>query len=110
MKRLLFATALLTALYASSEEVQAENTGNTGNTGNTYLNLPSSNQGTFGAGLHTGIIIASELSKSICIPIGATGNQVAAIITKYLNDHPEHRHESITNISAIALMKVYPCK
>ena len=44
-----------------------------------------------------------------CAPKGATNGQLVKIVTKYLNDHPEHLHLSAHSIVQQALLEAFPC-
>ena len=45
-----------------------------------------------------------------CIPDGVTNGQVAHVIVKYLEDHPERLHESDIGLVFHALRAAFPCK
>lgn len=43
------------------------------------------------------------------IPIGATGSQLADVVTNYLRDHPETRHYEASALVWRALHDAFPC-
>ena len=45
-----------------------------------------------------------------CIPDGVTLGQERNVIKKYLENHPENRHEAARFISTLAFKEVWPCK
>lgn len=53
--------------------------------------------------------VFSSPKKLFCTPDGVTGEQGRSIVTKYLNDHPEQRHEQMRVLVPIALMQAFPC-
>ena len=44
-----------------------------------------------------------------CRPKGATPDQMADIVKKYLEDNPQVRHEGVPAYIAVALYKAWPC-
>ncbi len=44
-----------------------------------------------------------------CLPDGASSSQVAKVIVKYANDHPEELHLPAVLLVANALLKAFPC-
>ena len=44
-----------------------------------------------------------------CVPDGVTIGQLTAIVTKYLNDHPEYLHLTATSHAAKAIAIAFPC-
>lgn len=45
-----------------------------------------------------------------CFPEGVTGEQVIAVVIKYLQEHPEHWHYSASSNVMEAINKAFPCK
>ncbi|MGA2086582.1 MAG: Rap1a/Tai family immunity protein, partial [Terracidiphilus sp.] len=45
-----------------------------------------------------------------CIPEGATNFELARVVVKYLNDHPNQLHKSYRLLVMLALEDAYPCK
>ncbi|WP_367159421.1 Rap1a/Tai family immunity protein [Mesorhizobium sp.] len=44
-----------------------------------------------------------------CIPSGATNDQLAEVVIKYLGDHPEELHYPAAPLSMVAIAKAFPC-
>jgi hypothetical protein len=53
------------------------------------------------------LIFLGRKGAGICSPEGVTVSQVARVIVKYLNDHPEKLHEDYRVLSVEALQKVW---
>lgn len=51
-----------------------------------------------------------NLPPAACIPRGATMRELAIVVVKYLNDHPNRLHESYRLLAILALADGYPCK
>ena len=47
---------------------------------------------------------------SICDPSTAKADQLAAIVIKYLSDHPQELHKSGSDLVRKALSSAFPCK
>lgn len=45
-----------------------------------------------------------------CIPVGVTSEQMVDVFIKYLEDHPESRHNAAYFIVQKALSEAWPCK
>ena len=45
-----------------------------------------------------------------CIPEEATNFELARVVVKYLNDHPNQLHKSYRLLVMLALEDAYPCK
>ena len=45
-----------------------------------------------------------------CAPLGITVDQEVAVVVKYLRDHPETWHYSVSSEVGVALKKAFPCK
>jgi hypothetical protein len=46
----------------------------------------------------------------VCVPRETTPAQVARVLLKFLNDHPERHHEEIRVLAIDALRRVWACK
>jgi hypothetical protein len=46
----------------------------------------------------------------VCEPEGVTAGQAAAVVIKWLNEHPEKRHEGAQMLVFMALNEAFPCK
>jgi len=57
-------------------------------------------------GLADGLIVANR----ICVPDEVTNGQTAAVVLKFLNDHPERLHERRRTLASEALIRAFPCK
>ena len=44
-----------------------------------------------------------------CVPLSATGTQLVKVVTKRLNEHPEHLDFSAPSLVANALNDAFPC-
>lgn len=49
-------------------------------------------------------------SSTLCIPNDASPAQLAKVIAKYGNDHPEELHEAAIILVINALLRSFPCK
>ena len=47
---------------------------------------------------------------NICFPKNATYGQSGDVLIKYLQDHPEKRHEPLSGLAALAFIKAFPCR
>jgi hypothetical protein len=45
----------------------------------------------------------------ICFPDKATYGQSSDVFVKFLQDHPEKRHESVNELAHAAFLKAFPC-
>jgi hypothetical protein len=45
-----------------------------------------------------------------CLPKGVTIYQVASVVRKFLQDHPERLHERAAILTGVALLRAFPCK
>lgn len=64
----------------------------------------------FTYGVWLGLEAAWKPEESlICAPEKATASQAAAIVGKYLRDHPEKWHESAEFLVGSALIAAWPC-
>ena len=44
-----------------------------------------------------------------CKPKGATSGQLIKVVTKWLNEHPEHLHLVASSLAANAMNEAFPC-
>lgn len=51
-----------------------------------------------------------NLPPPACIPRSATMGELARVVVKFLNDHPNKLHESYRFLAILALADGYPCK
>ena len=69
---------------------------------------------TFDRGYCLGYIVgaagALELEASVCPPKGITLGQLKDVVVRYLQAHPEIRHQSATFLTSIALIDAFPCR
>jgi len=55
--------------------------------------------------------VADSLNQTgFYIPESAKADQLAAVVRKYLEDHPERWHFTASSLVADALMQSFPCK
>ncbi|MEK6804184.1 MAG: Rap1a/Tai family immunity protein [Nitrospirota bacterium] len=54
--------------------------------------------------------VADSLGGSICIPESVTISQLGAIVTKYLNEHPDEWHLAGSHLVTKALRVTFPCQ
>ena len=45
-----------------------------------------------------------------CVPKSVTGNQIKAIVTKYLDENSEERHHSAASTTWVAIGHAFPCQ
>jgi hypothetical protein len=60
-------------------------------------------------GYLTGIANVLEALKRACPPDGVGGGQLALVVVKYLDDHPERRHLTPLEHVVPALTDAFPC-
>lgn len=53
---------------------------------------------------------ANYFSKVYCAPKGVTQGQLAAVFSKYLQDHPAKRHLAAASLVFAALTDAFPCE
>jgi len=63
----------------------------------------------FITGYVLGVIDGMPRTSSICYPDGGTANQFAAVIKKYIDNHPEERHLHATDIILESMQDAFPC-
>jgi hypothetical protein len=111
MRKLWLALGLV--LFAQAALADEPPSAITGHTGNDLKALLDSRDG-FEHGLAYGYIEAtSDLArdlKMICTPPRVTYGQMLDIVGKFLNDHPERRHERKPDLVLDALIAAFPCK
>jgi Rap1a immunity proteins len=64
----------------------------------------------FAAGLAIGVDVGkweSPDGTAACLP-QVTFSQMEDVLTKYLRDHPEHRHHSAINLVTVAILTAWP--
>ncbi len=54
--------------------------------------------------------ISSKTRMSYCVPRQVTAAQAAAVVKKYMNDHPEILHVGASAIVAMAFVSAFPCQ
>jgi len=55
-------------------------------------------------------VAKAHLLPPACIPDGASNFEMANVVLKYLNDHPNKLHESYSLLVILALQDGYPCQ
>lgn len=50
-----------------------------------------------------------QVPPPACIPTGVTNFELAKVVVKYLNDHPNSLHDSYRVLAVVALQVAYPC-
>jgi hypothetical protein len=67
----------------------------------------------FGAGSFFGYVIgihdALDRRRRICTPNGVKVDQIVAVASKYLKDHPEKWNEPASDVVTVALGEAFPC-
>ncbi len=81
------------------------------------LPLDQTNAAGFCMGYVTGVSDAvsyaengGTFSQNLCIPKGVSSSQIARIVVKYGNDHPERLHLHATVFTIEALQGAFPCR
>lgn len=59
-------------------------------------------------GILEGLVIG--LSLTVCIPAGATEDQIFRVIMKYIDQRPERMHERFSQLAREALLAAWPCR
>jgi hypothetical protein len=107
--RALICAAML-ALTATTAEAQ---TGNEMYQGCRLLSrheLPKTITDALNAGFCAGLITAIKDSHSVCPPEGTNATQSAGVLMRFMDEHPEIRHEDLYVITVMALRDAWPCK
>ena len=68
-------------------------------------------------GLSDGIAVQQDLLlnkprilwQNICRPEGVTSGQLRDVVVKYVEDHPEKRHEPVWLLAIVAMRSAWPC-
>jgi hypothetical protein len=47
---------------------------------------------------------------SVCIPAGITYGQIVDVVKKFVDDHPEERHQKASVMVFLAVQHAFPCK
>ena len=55
------------------------------------------------------VAVTTEREDDVCPPIGVTKDQLAAIVSKYVRDHPEQWHKDSYVLALTALHSAFPC-
>jgi hypothetical protein len=85
-------------------------------TGNTWFEACKANQAicaTYIWGLVDGDNFQAQIRSSkpaLCIKPGMSFGQLSDVLMKYLQDHPEERHEDFRNLTLKALVPVLSCQ
>jgi len=58
----------------------------------------------------TAVADIMEIRQTMCSPAGSTRGQLTAIVQKYLENHPETRHENDILLIMRALQEAWPCQ
>ena len=56
-----------------------------------------------------GVAQAGISNRIICTPENVTNGQALAVVTKYMNDHPENLHVGASDLVVASLMEAFPC-
>lgn len=65
----------------------------------------------FDAGFCHGLIEGvTYYASSVCLTDGVTGNQMARVVIKFLEDNPENLNADESMLVKAALTKAFPCK
>lgn len=102
MKPILVALALLVPSLAAA-----------GQDGNGLHDDCSSPRGSYDEAVCFGysVGVAESLNgDDFCIPKGAKAGQAQDVVTKYLRDHPETRHQPAIDLVVKALKAAFPCQ
>jgi hypothetical protein len=64
------------------------------------------------AGYCTGFVVGAYVvtAEPFCNPPNITNKELVAIVTKYLNDHPENLHMDDGRLVVDAFIDAFPCK
>jgi len=54
--------------------------------------------------------IMRAVPTNICIPQEVENPQLGEVLVKYLQDHPEKRHQEVDGLSLHAFAKAFPCR
>ena len=54
--------------------------------------------------------VTGILGRRACIPLPVSRGQVLDVVKRYLEQHPETRHDSAVSLVAQALSEAFPCK
>jgi hypothetical protein len=104
-------TGAMLALMVTTAEAQ---TGNEMYQGCRLLSqheLPKTITDALNTGFCAGLITAINDSHSlVCPPEGTNATQSAAVLMRFMDEHPEIRHEDVYVITVMALRNAWPCK
>lgn len=65
---------------------------------------------TFCQGYVAGVFDAESFFPTLCVPDEASYGQLVDVVTQWLRDHPERRHESAVRLVVQAINEKFPCK
>jgi hypothetical protein len=65
--------------------------------------------GYIGGALDDYALLVSEGNSKVCVPVGIPTTQLARIVLKYLNEHPDKLHYHGGELVILALSKSFPC-
>ncbi len=112
------ATVIVTAIVQPTS-AQEPSTGFYQATGNLFLKICRGGTARRGyclgyfAGISDGITTLQLLKPQhwtpICKPDQMTDSQLRDVVVKYLDDHPEERHEPISLLTVLAMRSAWPC-
>ncbi len=57
----------------------------------------------------TGVFDTLQLLQAVCAPAGATNDQAARVVQKFLRDNPQRLHEHRVVLAVEALVREFPC-
>jgi Rap1a immunity proteins len=82
-------------------------------TGNQLYNFCRDNNADFDDGTCFGFVsglfeVADELHL-VCVPMTATPRQIRDVVLRFLERHPDNRHESARGLVLAAIQTAYPC-
>ena len=111
--------AVITTTMAPPAKAQDPSSGLYQATGNLFLKICRGGDvgrgyclGYF-AGISDGIttlqLLKPQLWTPICKPDQMTDSQLRDVVVKYLDDHPEERHEPISLLTVLAMRSAWPC-
>jgi Rap1a immunity proteins len=65
---------------------------------------------TFCQGYVAGVFDAEKLFPTLCVPDEVRYGQLVDVVTQWLRDHPERRHDSAVRLVVQAINEKFPCK
>ena len=73
------------------------------------LKLTEHIEGGKALGYVLGVADSASWESVACAPANVTAGQLADVVLKYLQDHPEERHKAAVGLVATALINAFPC-